>query len=97
MGNPWIFTASPAIRAAVREGLAPPADPSVTVAEKMAAALSHAGYFDRNRDNRRFHIVRKHLASYCRGFPNASELSRRLVRVESLSELESVLQPVVCA
>jgi tRNA-dihydrouridine synthase len=97
MGNPWIFTACGAIRSAVRNGHAPPEDPCVSIPEKFTVALEHAEYFDRNRGRLRFQAVRKHLAAYCRGFPNASQLCRRLVQVESFHELESILQPVLCA
>lgn len=97
MGNPWIFSTCESIRAAARTGQAPPADPSVSVSEKFTVALEHAEYFDRHRGRLRFRAVRKHLAAYCRAFPNAAELCRRLMQVESLDELESVLQPVLCA
>ena len=97
MGNPWIFTTREAIRAAVRTGQMPPVDPSVSPGEKLAVALEHAEYFDKNRGRLSFRVVRKYLAAYCRGFPNAAELCRRLVQVENLRELESLLQPVECA
>jgi tRNA-dihydrouridine synthase len=96
MGNPWIFSMCESIRAAARSGQAPPADPRVSVAEKFKVALEHAEYFDRHRGRLRFRAVRKHLAAYCRAFPNAAELCRQLMQVESLDELESILQPVLC-
>ncbi|MBI3811875.1 MAG: tRNA-dihydrouridine synthase [Nitrospirae bacterium] len=96
MGNPWIFKACDSIRSAVRTGEAPLA-PSVSTAEKLAVALEHAELFDRTRGERSFRIVRKFLSSYCRGFENASELRQRLIRVDTLQELEAILQPVVCA
>jgi tRNA-dihydrouridine synthase len=40
--------------------------------------------------------MRKYLAAYWSGFPGAAELRRRLVQVENLREVESILQPVVC-
>jgi len=97
MGNPWIFTTCEAVRAAARSGQMPPTDPCVSIADKFAVALEHAEFFDRNRGRLPFRAVRKHLAAYCRGFPYASDLNRRLVLVDSLRELESILQPVVCA
>jgi tRNA-dihydrouridine synthase len=92
MGNPWIFTTCEAIRAAARFGRTPPADPCVSLAEKLAVALEHAECFDRNRGKLPFRTVRKYLVAYCRGFQNAAELCRRLVQVESLCELESLLE-----
>ena len=94
MGNPWFFTACDLIRAAAESGEAPPADSSISTVDKLAVALEHAELFDRYRGKLSFRNVRKYLAAYCSGFPNASELRQRLVRVESLREVESILQPV---
>jgi tRNA-dihydrouridine synthase len=95
MGNPWIFRSCGSIRAAVRFG-GTPEESCVHTAEKLAVALEHAEVFERYRVKPSLRAVRKHLAAYCSGFPNASELRRRLVRAETLSELDSILQPVVC-
>lgn len=35
--------------------------------------------------------IRKHFSWYCKGFPGASELRQRLVRIDSLADLESIL------
>lgn len=96
IGNPWFFKTCDSIRTAARAGLVPPADPCVSTTEKLAVALEHAEVFERYREKPSFRAVRKHLAAYCSGFPNASGLRRRLVGVESLPELEAILQPVVC-
>ncbi|MEK6684339.1 MAG: tRNA-dihydrouridine synthase [Nitrospirota bacterium] len=96
MGNPWIFRTGDSIRTAVRTGETPPADPCISPVEKLAVALEHAELFDRNRGTLSFRVVRKYLSAYCRGFKNASELRQRLVRVDTLRELEAILQPVVC-
>jgi tRNA-dihydrouridine synthase len=97
MGNPWIFRTGDSIRAAVLSGQIPPANLSVSIVEKLAVAIEHAELFDQYRGKLAFRNVRKFLAAYCSGFPNASELRQQLVRVESLGELETILQPVVCA
>jgi tRNA-dihydrouridine synthase len=97
IGNPWIFRSCDSIRTAAGSGGTPPEESSVSTAEKLAVALEHAQVFDWYRGKPSFRAVRKFLTAYCSGFPNASDLRRRLVRVESLSELESILQPVVCA
>jgi tRNA-dihydrouridine synthase len=96
MGNPWIFRTGDSIRSAVRSGGIPPADPDVSTAEKIAVALEHAELFDGYRGKLSFRNMRKYLAAYWSGFPGASELRRRLVQVENLREVESILQPVVC-
>jgi tRNA-dihydrouridine synthase len=97
MGNPWIFNAIDSIRAAILSNGVPPPDRSVPPSEKLAMAMVHAGLFEKHRGRIAFRVVRKHLSAYCHAFPGASELRHRLVRVENLRELESLLQPVVCA
>ncbi|HUK55341.1 MAG TPA: tRNA-dihydrouridine synthase [Nitrospiria bacterium] len=97
LGNPWFFRTVDSIRSAARSGEIPPADPDVSIAERVAVALEHAELFDRYRGKLSFRNARKYLAAYFSGFPGASELRRRLVRVESLREVESILQPVACA
>jgi len=97
MGHPWIFNSAESIRAAVNFNLPLPPDRSVPPAEKLALAWEHAELFEKKRGRTPFRVVRKHLSAYCHAFPGASELRHRLVRVESLHELESLLQPVVCA
>jgi tRNA-dihydrouridine synthase B len=97
LGNPWIFRTTDSIRAAAQSGETPPADLSISIPEKLAVAFEHAELFDQYRGKLSFRNVRKFLAAYCSGFPNASELRQRLVRVENLREVESILQPVVCA
>jgi len=82
---------------AARSGQAPPADPCVSISEKFTVALEHAEYFDRHRGRLRFRAVRKAPGGLRRAFPNAAELCRRFMQVESLDELESILQPVLCA
>jgi tRNA-dihydrouridine synthase len=96
MGNPWIFTVKEAIRKAVQAGLPPPVDPQVSPAERFAVATEHAELFQKMRPNL-FHAIRKHLAAYCRGFENASELRRQLVRIETLADVESILGSAACA
>ncbi len=97
LGNPWIFRTTDSIRAAAQSGETPPADLSISIPEKLAVAFEHAELFDQYRGKLSFRNMRKYLAAYCSGFPNASELRQRLVRVENLREVELILQPVVCA
>jgi len=97
MGNPWIFTTGDFIRLAAQSGKTLPADPEISIAEKMAVALEHAELYDQYRGKLSFRNVRKYLAAYASGFPGASDLRHRLVQVECLQETESILHPVVCA
>jgi tRNA-dihydrouridine synthase B len=97
MGNPWIFTTREAVRGAVRADDPPPADPSVSVSEKLAVALEHAEIYARMKGEKSYRGIRKYLAAYCRGFENASELRQKLVRIDSYADAESILRPAVCA
>lgn len=97
LGFPWIFRTAGDIRAAVRSAQPLPAEPALPVALRLSAALEHAELFERRRGKRSFRFMRKYLAAYCSGFPNAVELRRRLVRAETLQEVEAILQPAVCA
>jgi len=96
LGNPWIFTSREAIRNAICTGSALSADPQVSAAQKLAVALEHAQIYEMLRGSKSFQGIRKYLAAYARGFPNASELRQRLVRIDSCSQLESVLAPAAC-
>jgi tRNA-dihydrouridine synthase len=96
LGNPWIFTRCQVVRDAVRTGATPPADPVVSPGERLAVALEHAHLFEAYRGRQTFRVFRKYLAAYCRGFTGAAELRQRLVGVNTLQELESILHPVVC-
>ncbi|HEY4485195.1 MAG TPA: tRNA-dihydrouridine synthase, partial [Nitrospiria bacterium] len=97
VGYPWIFRAAASIRAAVHTPDENPMEPSVSIPEKLSVAIEHAELFERYRGRKSFRFMRKYLAAYCCGFPNAIELRRRLVLAENLREVESILQPVVCA
>lgn len=92
MGNPWIFTAREGIRSAVRNGTVPPAEPLVTIKTRLAVAFEHAGVFDDLKGLRPYRPVRKFLAAYCRGFPNASQIRRKLVQAETRSDVHSVIK-----
>ena len=91
MGNPWIFTTRNGIRKAVQNGQAPPPDPSISLEQRLAVVLEHARLYEDMKGPRPYHSIRKFLASYFRGFPNVSLLHRELVRIESLSEVQSIL------
>jgi tRNA-dihydrouridine synthase len=95
LGDPWIFRAAPAIRAAVAAGTTPE-EPRVTPAERLGVMLEHARRYDAARGTRSFHNVRKYLSAYCRGFAGAAVLRRELVETESIAEIEARLETVAC-
>lgn len=74
-GNPWVFQA----------GVEP------TKAMRFRAALDHVKAFVKLTPNAHFISLRKHMAWYCRGFEGAPELRNRLVRVNSVEEVENIL------
>jgi len=95
LGNPWIFKTTDAIRRSVREGASPPADPSVSVKERLSVTLEHAELFYTLKGRHSYRSIRKFLAAYCRYFPNGDLLQRELVHTDTLSQVESVIRSFV--
>lgn len=94
LGNPWIFKAKASLRAALAEGAFQPIpEAPASHLERLQAALEHARLFQEVRLPGRFPEMRKHLGWYCKGFPGASQLREKLVRVRSAEEVESLLAP----
>lgn len=91
LGNPFIFSE---INEYLKTGSL---STGPTRAQRLEMAWLHARLmcemFGEPQGTRK---IRKHFSWYCKGFPGASELRQRLVRIESLAELEGVLlsQPV---
>ncbi len=89
LGNPFIFREIKAV-------LAGKPAPIVSIQERIEAALEHARLMVQTKGPKYGVIeMRKHLAWYFKGFPNASELRGKLVRIESLEELELTLKTAV--
>ncbi len=59
--------------------------------KKLEVALEHARAFVKFAKYSPFISLRKHLAWYCRGFDNASEIRNQLVRVNSIDEIEKII------
>jgi len=57
-------------------------------------ALEHAKLMNETKGERGIREMRKFLLFYFKGFPGASEIRQRLVRVESLAEIENVLKNI---
>jgi tRNA-dihydrouridine synthase B len=91
LGNPFIFREIKAV-------LAGQPAPIVSLQERIETALEHARLMVQTKGPKYGVIeMRKHLAWYFKGFPNVSELRGKLVRIESLEELESTLKSAVLA
>ncbi len=64
----------------------------MTWSQIKKTALEHAGLAYKTKGDHGIIEMRKHLAWYVKGQPNASELRRKLVRVESLDDIKKILQ-----
>jgi tRNA-dihydrouridine synthase B len=85
-GNPWVFK--------IREN-----EVKVSFKEKMKVAIEHARKFEELNSGKSmptgrqaFVPMRKHLAWYCRDFPAAAELRRKLVLTNSSEEARLILE-----
>jgi len=59
--------------------------------ERMEAALEHARYLHTIMPGKGFIRIRKHLLDYCRGADGAKEMRQRLMKVESIADVEAIL------
>ncbi len=85
MGNPWIFARARALLA----GKPDPGEPSLE--ERIAVALEHAALVVEQRGELSGVLVmRKHLAAYTRGLPEATGLRRELFACRTLAEVVGV-------
>ncbi|GAC1414070.1 MAG: tRNA dihydrouridine synthase DusB [Candidatus Doudnabacteria bacterium] len=91
LGNPFIFREIKAV-------LNGEPIPITTLSERINTALEHANLMVQTKGAKHGVIeMRKHLSWYFKGYPNVSELRSKLVRVNSLEELEQTLRSVVTA
>jgi nifR3 family TIM-barrel protein len=87
LGNPWIFAQ---LAAAMRGDPAPPTPSSE---ERIAAAEKHLALIVEDRgENVGVREMRKHMAWYLKGMPNAAALRERANRAKSRSELQATLE-----
>jgi tRNA-dihydrouridine synthase len=80
MGNPWAF---------LDYAYTP------TVEDRFRAMFYHSQVFLELFPTRRFEILRRHYISYVTGLAGATELRMRLVRVNSLKDLEDLEQEIL--
>jgi len=89
LGNPFIFKE-------IRAALDNMEVPTTSIEERISTALSHAKLMVQTKGEKHGIIeMRKHLAWYFKGFPKVSELRAQLVKINSFSELESILSTMV--
>lgn len=87
LGKPFIFQQ-------IRELLENKIPHKYTLEEILSIALRHAEIMHRQREDREIIEMRKHFGWYFRGFPGASEVRKRLVRVKSIDEIRDMLTSV---
>lgn len=67
---------------------------SLTLKEIKKIALEHAKLLYQLKGEHGMFEIRKHLAWYFKGFPNAASFRQRLVRVESMNQVGEILKEI---
>ncbi|PIR52612.1 tRNA dihydrouridine synthase DusB, partial [Candidatus Peregrinibacteria bacterium CG10_big_fil_rev_8_21_14_0_10_49_10] len=90
-GNPWLMR--DIVDALVhKKEVAESTVTSLTFAEKIPVILQHCALAVETKGEQRGMLeMRKHLASYVKGFDGASALRSELVQVERLEQVQSIL------
>ena len=90
--NPWIF---PQMRAALKGEKIPPIPP---LEEQLNFFRRQARLACEDKGEHFAMIeLRKHFAHFVRGIPNASRFRERLIRVESLENMEAIFEDILYA
>ncbi|PIP75860.1 hypothetical protein COW86_01335 [Candidatus Kuenenbacteria bacterium CG22_combo_CG10-13_8_21_14_all_39_9] len=84
LGNPWLFSQIKSLPLAKGE-----MPPILHRGQRGSIMLRHAGLFLKNNDN--LIPLRKHLVHYVKSQKNASELRQKLIKVETLAELNKII------
>ena len=71
-----------------------PYSPPQTFTEKIPFILKHAQFKEKTKGPSGLMEMRKHLATYIKGLPQASQFRSRLVQIESLSEIKKILTEI---
>jgi tRNA-dihydrouridine synthase B len=91
-GNPWLMKEVVDAFAGRRSPDAPSIASALTFPEKVPFILEHCELAVRHKGERTGMLeMRRHLASYVKGFDGASDLRNRLVRVETFEEAKQIL------
>lgn len=95
-GNPWLFHNIPLLRKLLAEGITPNTEnlpdvmPSRT--ERLQMALEHARVHAKLKGESHFVELRKHMGWYLGHFPGAKRVRNELVRINSLADVETIIQ-----
>jgi nifR3 family TIM-barrel protein len=93
LGRPWIFEEVKSLPAMLRNARrAGQKSVKSKVAEEIfKIALKHAKLAEKLKGEIGIREMRKHLCWYAAGLPNASELRQKLARVESLGDINKII------
>ena len=105
LGRPWIFEEIKQLLQECRErtcafrkngtDISVPYNKNYGLSKIKKIAIEHARLLYKTKGQKGFLEIRKHLAWYVKGFPNASELRQKLVRVESIEEIKKILDSAI--
>lgn len=87
LGNPWFFKLAQEVLTAGA------VQTSVDVEERMRVMMRHAQLHIEHYGPGGIVTFRKHISWYLKGLPNIKELREKAVKVQSLEELEELVQP----
>ena len=79
-GSPWFFG-----------GKVPDMETVEGIEQMLKVVVEHAQYYEEHMSTP-FHVIRKHLAWYCKGFEGAKELRMALMRVDDSKGVQEVVE-----
>ncbi|MGZ3618080.1 MAG: tRNA dihydrouridine synthase [Ktedonobacteraceae bacterium] len=95
-GNPWLFRNRDQLKKLIHQNIDPIAEqlPNVIPSreERLLMALEHADVHAKLKGEDHYVEMRKHLGWYLGHFPGAKQIRNDLVRVNSLADVERIIQ-----
>ncbi len=95
-GNPWLFQKKDLLKQLLNAGVSPTIEelPDVmpTREERLLMALEHARVHAKLKGEGHFVELRKHMGWYLGHFPGAKRVRNELVRINSLADVEEIIQ-----
>lgn len=92
LGNPWFFTQAKRFAAAPAGGASPGPRREPSPAARKALILRHGEEMHRRHGETGIREMRKHLAWYSRGAPDAASFRGRLVTVRTIAEFRDAVE-----
>ncbi|GAC1684154.1 MAG: tRNA dihydrouridine synthase DusB [Ktedonobacteraceae bacterium] len=95
-GNPWLFQKRETLKQLLNAGVNPTPedlpDALPTRTERLYMALEHARIHAKLKGEDHFVELRKHMGWYLGHFPGAKRVRNELVRINSLADVERIIQ-----